>query len=126
MNINLSHDETKLSPLDPLGQTRGFLFSLFGDCVKLLLGLVGLFALSRSVNHIRLDDSDSRSVKDSSAVGRLASEFYIDFPLLFFTPAGTHVLIFYGDFHRKNLQENQGKAIPGVTEKVSAQASTDN
>jgi hypothetical protein len=125
MNINLSHDETKLSPLDPLGQTRGFLFSLFGDCVKLLLGLVGLFALSRSVNHIRLDDSDSRSVKDSSAVGRLAREFYIDFPFIF-PAAGTYVLIFYGDFHRKILQENQGKAISGVTEKISAQASAGN
>jgi hypothetical protein len=33
------------------------------------------------MNHIRLDDSDSRSVKDSSAVGSLVGEFYIDLPL---------------------------------------------
>jgi hypothetical protein len=37
-----------------------------------------------SLSQAFLDDSDSYSVKDSSAVGRLASEFYIDFPFSFF------------------------------------------
>jgi hypothetical protein len=57
---------------------------------ELLLRLGGLSPLL-IVNHIRLDDSDSRSVKDSSAVGRLASEFYIDFPLFLFPAAGIYV-----------------------------------
>jgi hypothetical protein len=87
---------------------------------EILLVLVVLSPLL-IVNHIRLDDSDSRGVKDSSAVGSLAGEFYIDFPL-FILPRRVFPYSFYGDLH----QENQSKAIPRLTEKVSAQASTGN